>query len=325
MAEPAVISDDSDDSAGEGSEPVSTTTASGGSAAKRQHIATLEISPGLEAELAAFDAHRAAPLNHSRKGVAVAPETRKSDRKRILRFMAWLNQTFKFKVPPTLGVFAHSQVGAAAQRYIKELVEKHGRKYCYVANMAASLVAVASFVSVRRGGSPDSNVVAELSALHLQCCQQARKQKKFDLSEKPAAWLDWDEVQRVRVAAEEALSAATTDSQKLKLTCDVTVLRLLADQPPDRVGVVRTLKLGTTLRREPCGSYVLDLSTPGAHKTSSVFGATRTTINASIVPCLDRYIKIAAIPQGGFLFHARNNKMEVVTPSAWTERVKSNL
>ena len=142
--------------------------------------------------------------------------------------MAWLNQTFKFKVSPTLGVFAHSQVGAAAQRYIKELVEKHGRKYGYVANMAASLVAVASFVSVRRGGSPDSNVVAELSALHLQCCQQARKQKKFDLAEKPAAWLSWDQVQRVRVAAEEALSAATTDAQKLKLTCDVTVLRLLA-------------------------------------------------------------------------------------------------
>ena len=127
VAEPVVISDDSDDSAGEGSEPASTTTASGSSAAKRQHIATLEISPELEAELAAFDVYRAAPLNHSRKGVAVAPETRKSDRKRILRFMAWLNQTFKFKVPPTLGVFAHSQVGAAAQRYIKELVEKHGR------------------------------------------------------------------------------------------------------------------------------------------------------------------------------------------------------
>eukprot|EP00966_Prymnesium_polylepis_P072765 1689565-Prymnesium_polylepis.1 len=60
------------------------------------------------------------------------------------------------------------------------------------------------------------------------------------------AGMQAEKVQRVRVTAEEALSAATTDAQKLKLTCDVTVLRLLADQPPDRVGIVRTLKLGTT-------------------------------------------------------------------------------
>eukprot|EP00966_Prymnesium_polylepis_P030902 719019-Prymnesium_polylepis.1 len=88
--------------------------------------------------------------------------------------MAWLNQTFKFKVLPTLSVFAHSQVGTAAQRYIKELIEKHGRKYSYGAKMTASLVAVASFVSVWRGVSPDSSVVAELKSLHLQCCQHAR-------------------------------------------------------------------------------------------------------------------------------------------------------
>jgi integrase len=54
-----------------------------------------------------------------------------------------------------------------------------------------------------------------------------------------------------------------------------------------------------------------------------VFGATRTTVSASITPCLDRYIKIAAIPQGGYLFHARNNKFEVVKPAAWTLRVKA--
>eukprot|EP00966_Prymnesium_polylepis_P096446 2234962-Prymnesium_polylepis.1 len=109
----------------------------------------MDVSHALEAELKAFDAHRAAPLNHSRTGVAVAPETRKSDRKRVLRFMAWLNTNYSFKTPPTLGVFAQLQVSAAAERYIKELVEKHGCKYSYGAKMAASLVAVAGFVGVR--------------------------------------------------------------------------------------------------------------------------------------------------------------------------------
>ena len=36
--------------------------------------------------------------------------------------------------------------------------------------------------------------------------------------------------------------------------------------PPDRVGVVRTLKLGHTLKRVGRG-YDLDLSMPGLHKT----------------------------------------------------------
>ena len=111
--------------------------------------------------------------------------------------------------------------------------------------------------------------------------------------DKPAAWLNWDAVQRVRVAAETALSTAKTKAEKLKLTRDVTVLRLLADQPPDRVGVVRSLKLGGTLKRKPDGQYELDLGEPGAHKTSAVFGATRTSVNDSITPWLDRYITLA--------------------------------
>eukprot|EP00966_Prymnesium_polylepis_P074291 1724339-Prymnesium_polylepis.1 len=63
--------------------------------------------------------------------------------------MAWLNQTFKFKVPPTLGRWRLCSLtggrNSTALHQAKELVEKHGRRYGNVANMAASLVAVASF------------------------------------------------------------------------------------------------------------------------------------------------------------------------------------
>ena len=60
---------------------------------------------------------------------------------------------------------------------VRELVEKHKRKYSYGAKIAASLVAAACFVIVRRGASPDSGVAVELRALHLQCCQQARAEQ----------------------------------------------------------------------------------------------------------------------------------------------------
>lgn len=160
--------------------------------------------------------------------------------------------------------------------------------------------------------------------MHRQCRQQARQQDQFDVSGK-AEFLDWEAVQRVRVAAEKALGSAKTKAAKLKLIRDVTILRLLADQPPDRVGVVRTLRLGGSLKRKPDGSYELDLSEPGAHKTSAVFGATRTSINASISPWLDRYITAAEIPADGHIFHARGDKRVVIAPSAWSKCVKATF
>ena len=166
--------------------------------------------------------------------------------------------------------------------------------------------------------------VAQLAALHRQCKQQARQQDQFDVGGK-TDFLDWEAVQRVRLAAEKSLGSAETKAAKLMLTRDVTVLRLLADQPPDRVGVVRTLKLGGSLKRKPDGSYELDLSEPGAHKTSAVFGATRTSINTSISPWLDRYISAADIPADGFLFHARGDKHVVIAPSAWSKCVRATF
>jgi len=131
-------------------------------------------------------------------------------------------------------------------------------------------------------------------------------------------------VQRVRAEAERAFESAQSDAEKLSLLRDVLVLRLLADQPPDRVGVTRQLRLGYTLKRKSDGTgYELDLSEPGCHKTAAVFGATRTTINASLTPWLTRFIAQYAIPVGGYLFHARDNPFEPIAPSAWSKRVKA--
>ena len=315
----------------------------------------LDASPLLEAEFRVFEAYRTTPLNPQRSGIAVMAVTCSSDRVRVQRFLVWLETTYRLKSSPTLAVFLNDNIGRAATRYVEELVASD-HKYSYCSKIAASLVAVASFVVSRRGGGTMALSLTQLTALHSQCRQQARQQDKFDVAEKPESWLDWQSIQRVRVSAEKALSTAKSDAEKLKFTCDVAVLRLLADQPPDRVvrnvaperapdqdsppchtncshttpfrlvplqGVVRTLKLGGTLKRKANGAYMLDLSEPGLHKTSSVFGATRTTINESIAPFLDRYCERAGIQEGGFLFHAKGNQFEVVAPSTWTKRVKS--
>ena len=293
--------------------------------AKRQHVELkpITITPKLEAELAAFDTHRGAMINQARKGVSVAPATREKDRSYILRFFAWLVDKGLLKREPTLAIFAHTYIGTAVERYTKELVDEHKRTWSYTARVLSSFVAAVHFVVSQRGGQDPNGAVTKLEALHAQSGQQARIESKFSLAEKPSGFLDWEAVQRVRVAAEAALRAAKTDAAKLKCVRDVTVLRLLADQPPDRVGVTRTLQLGATLKRKDDGSYELDLSQPGAHKTAATFGATRTAINATITPWLDRYIKLASIQDGGFLFHAPGDPLNAVSPSTWTERVKA--
>ena len=315
MDEPEVVGDDGD--AGEPSPALH--------AAKRQHVdlEPITITPKLEAELTAFDAYRAALINQSRDGGASATATRNQDRSHILRFFAWLVNQKLLKRDATLTLFAHQFIGTAVERYVKDLLHQHARTWAYAARLLSSFVAAARFVVAQRGGQDANGAIAKLTALHSQSTQQARTESKFSLAKKPAGFLDWDAVQRVRAAAETGLLAAKTDAAKLKGVRDVTVLRLLADQPPDRVGVTRTLQLGSTLKRKDDGSYELDLSQPGAHKTAAIFGATRTTINASITPWLDRYIKLAGIQDGGFLFHAPGNPQAAASPSTWTERVKA--
>ena len=121
---------------------------------KRQHIekanCSKDVSPTLVRELDALDAHRSAALNLDRQGVSVVTATREADRARLTRFLLWVNATYTLKSPATLSIFAHSKIGAAAQRYIKELVETHERKYSYASKMAASFVIAAKFVASRR-------------------------------------------------------------------------------------------------------------------------------------------------------------------------------
>jgi len=313
--EPEVVGDDDDD------EQPSPALHS----AKRQHVdlEPIAVTPTLETELAAFDAYRAALINQSREGGASATATRNTNRVHILRFFAWLVDQKMLKRDATLTLFGSKYIGTAVERYVKDIVHQHARTWAYAARFLSSFVAAARFVVAQRGGQDPNGSIAKLMALHGQSTQQARIESKFSLAEKPAGFLEWDAVQRVRVAAETALLAAKNDAAKLKGVRDVTVLRLLADQPPDRVGVTRTLQLGSTLKRKDDGSYELDLSQPGAHKTAAIFGATRTTINTSITPWLDRYIELAGIQDGGFLFHAPGDPQAAASPSTWTERVKA--
>lgn len=175
-------------------------------------------------------------------------------------------------------------------------------------------------------GAPslDTTAMDQLSQLFAQTLQQARQQSTFDLTAKN--WLEWSCVQRARCAAERAhaaLGEKASAAAKLRVTRECALLMCLTHQPPDRVGILRLLQLGGTLKKVGSGGFALDLSLPGAHKTSAVLGPSKTTVPPPIARWLRAYIALAAIPDGGYLFYQGDDVFAPLPSPQWTRTVKA--
>ena len=167
----------------------------------------------------------------------------------------------------------------------------------------------------------DNSVLDELDSLHRQCKAQARKQDAFD-TDTPINWLTWEECQTSRVIAEtKCLQAGSAPS--LDMLHDVCLLTILTYQPPDRVGLMRTLQLGGSLKHITTGGFQLDITVPTAHKTAVYFGPTRTTLPAAICNSLSSYIDAAQLQGGHYIFYAGEDASQPLAPYAWTRLVKS--
>ena len=77
-------------------------------------------------------------------------------------------------------------------------------------------------------------------------------------------------------------------------------------QPPDRVGVVRKLRLGVTLKKEG-SSYTLDMTT-ARYKTSRFYGPSITSMSALLKEPLDAYLS-------SLVFETAGNETPCAPPS----------
>jgi len=105
--------------------------------------------------------------------------------------------------------------------------------------------------------------------LHAGQAESIAKQERL-FETKSKNWLSWEDAQRARVAAVQKYNAATNPELKKSLLRDCLILAFHTLQPPDRVGVVRRLRLGIggSLYKKPGeASYTVDLSKL-RHKTS---------------------------------------------------------
>ena len=59
-----------------------------------------------------------------------------------------------------------------------------------------------------------------------------------------------------------------------------------------------------------------------AHKTSKLFGCASTELNVTCAEWLDRYLALAVVPSGGYIFHADGDPSTALEPWAWTRLVQ---
>ena len=288
----------------------------------------ITVSPTLEAQLQAFTRFRTQAVNRQRKGKAVAAITASDDRQHVLRFFAWLKHT-KGTQSPTMNLFTSASMGGAVETYIEE--RKLSRKDATVAKAIASLVAASRFTHamLRVKAAPGTVVstapVDELIALHTQVLSEARMASKFSAALPPKSWLDWGECQRARLAAERAVAEYDGNdvTKRLSLARAACLLKILTALPPDRVGVYRLLKMGDTLKTVG-ETYQVDLTERGAHKTSAVFGPSRTTVTDAVATRITALVSADKLKAGEFLFHAAD-RGSPQSPSAWTRLVQQTF
>ena len=92
----------------------------------------------------------------------------------------------------------------------------------------------------------------------------------------------------------------------------------------DRVGIIRKLRWGHTLKRDAPGAYKLDL-TQARFKNSRFFGPSVTSVSALIAPVLDQWISLVSceIEESPYLFSKDPARCQ--TSSMWSSYCKVML
>ena len=280
------------------------------------------VPPQIESELQAYARFRTAPLSTLRRGAACVEVTTGNDRSNLLRFFGYLSVEKGIKVTSLVHILASPRLALAAKQYVEHMVKHRGLRYGSAAKYVLSISCVARFAyeMVKQAGNAsqlDSSVLVSLSTLHQQCIAESAKRDAF--RQTPVNWLEWRECQLARVHAERIAGAADADLGALHDAC---LLALLTYQPPDRVGVIRTLRLGHNLLPATNG-YQLNVASPIAHKTAAVFGPTKTTMPAAIGVRITAYVAAANLEYGDYLFYAGEDASRPLEPFAWTRLVKN--
>ena len=280
------------------------------------------IPPALTKELDAYARYRAEPLNRYRDGSAVVDVTVGNDRATVLRFLGWLHA--EKEIAPGLGVFGKVDLSEWVEEWLQALTEK-AVKFSSLSNYTNSLIAVTNHVYATYQideaiHGMQRTPLDDLIRLRGQCESEAKQQRLFQ--RRDPNWIEWSQAQQARAKAERAYREKKT----AQLQRDWLIIALHTVMPPDRVGVIRKLRLGHSLKR--CGDgFVLDLTSQRSHKTSKFYGPSCTTMTPLLNEPLSIYLSAlqfdAVEDDTPYLFHPQGDTRRCIGSSQWSAMVKS--
>ena len=123
-----------------------------------------------------------------------------------------------------------------------------------------------------------------------------------------------------------AMGDGGAPAAKRNLLRDCCALSLLSLIPPDRVGCIRKLRFGHTLKKKAGGGFMMDLSKQrDGHKTSRFSGPFAASLPSELTPILDAYMQLFSLEPGGdqaYLFHPPQSGFDrAMESSSWSQWV----
>ena len=178
-----------------------------------------------------------------------------------------------------IGFLARADVGIKAQAFCEWLRTRELR-YTSICNYLSGIVSMMNYVYFEL--IVDADVLAlsptpleQVVNLRDQAHGAIKQENLFEPNNIKGGFIEWADVQRTRLNAMKALGEmptnATATQRKVALQ-QAALLSLMSLIPPDRVGVIRKLRLSHSLVRRPGGGWRIDLTKRGSHKTSKHFG-----------------------------------------------------
>jgi hypothetical protein len=237
------------------------------------------VPSALQREVDDFILHRTATFAARRQGGAVVSSSAEGDKQSLLRFFGYLFHLGR--VPETanldLSLLGRPDLGDLVEGYAGWLQNTQELRFSSIANYINGIVAVTSYVYSTLE-PPESTLLldptplTQLINLRAQAESQSKTQNLFD--KRVGGWITWPQVQQARVKAEQLVSELTDDAEgKRSKLRDCAAVSLLSLIPPDRVGLIRKLRLGHTLKQADGGGWRIDLTKQrDGHKTSRFYG-----------------------------------------------------
>ena len=294
------------------------------------------VPPALRCELDAFLLFRTETFAARRAGGAVQSISAEADTTTLLRFFGWMQHTNRPVVSESITFMIRDDLGDIAQEYAQWLQTTQRCKFSTIANYINGLVSITSYCYAHLAPNDallamDPNPLTQLINLRGQAEKASKTQQMYD--KRVGGWLEWEGVQKARVSAMaklgEMATGGTTGPAKRNMLRDCCALSLLSLIPPDRVGCIRKLRFGHTLKKKPSGGWAMDLSKQrDGHKTSRFYGPFAASLPTALTPILDKYEQLFSLEMGGdsaYLFHPPQSgfdrPMESSSWSQWVSRL----